>query len=118
MVVWIITMAMPGLCFLLWGLNILAVEVAGVVLLALMTRLLPAKMAVTAEEVKVALELPCRPMQQMVLMEPAAVAEEVLDRGILSAPASISPAAKVARVAMDMWRFTQEVFLDENSLFK
>ena len=51
-------------------------------------------------------ELPARPMQQMVLMEPAAVAEEVLERGILSAPASISQAAKVARVAMDMWRFT------------
>ena len=111
-------MAMPGLCFLLWGLNILAVEVAGVVLLALMTRLLPAKMAVTAEEVKVALELPCRPMQQMVLTGPEVVAEEVLDRGILSAPARISPAAEVAKAAMDMWRFTQEVFLNENSLFK
>ena len=51
-------------------------------------------------------ELPARPMQQMVLMEPAAVAEEVLERDGLSAPARISPAAKVARAAMDMWRFT------------
>lgn len=99
-------MAMPGLCFLLWGLNILAVEVAGVVLLALMTRLLPAKMAVTAEAVMEALELPCRPMQQMVLTGSEAVAEEVLDLEILFVPASISPAAKVARAAMDMWRFT------------
>lgn len=113
-----ITMARTGLFFLLLDLNLSVVEVAGVVLLALMTRLLPAEMAVTVEPVMVVLELPCRPVQQMVLMEPAAVAEEVLDRGILSAPASISQAAKVARVAMDMWRFTQEVFLDENSLFK
>ncbi len=113
-----ITMARTGLFFLLLDLNLSVVEVAGVVLLALMTRLLPAEMAVTVEPVMVVLELPCRPEQQMVLMEPAAVAEEVLDRGILSAPASISQAAKVARVAMDMWRFTQEVFLDENSLFK
>jgi hypothetical protein len=111
-------MARTGLFFLLLDLNLSVVEVAGVVLLALMTRLLPAEMAVTVEPVMVVLELPCRPVQQMVLMEPAAVAEEVLDRGILSAPASISQAAKVARVAMDMWRFTQEVFLDENSLFK
>lgn len=63
-------------------------------------------------------ELPARPMQQMVLMEPAAVAEEVLERDLLSAPARISPAVMAVKVAMDMWRFTQEVFLDENSLFK
>ena len=63
-------------------------------------------------------ELPARPMQQLVLMEPAAVAEEVLERDGLSAPARISPAVMAVKVAMDMWRFTQEVFLDENSLFK
>ena len=63
-------------------------------------------------------ELPARPMQQMVLMEPAAVAEEVLERDGLSAPARINPAVMAVKVAMDMWRFTQEVFLDENSLFK
>jgi hypothetical protein len=57
-------------------------------------------------------------MQQMVLMEPAAVAEEVLERDGFSAPAGISPAVMAVKVAMDMWRFTQEVFLDENSLFK
>lgn len=111
-------MARTGLFFLLLDLNLSVVEVAGVVLLALMTRPIPAEMAVTAEEVTVALELPCRPMQQMVLMEPAAVEEEVLDRGILSAPARISPAAEVARVAMDMWRFTVGSDFNENSLFK
>lgn len=113
-----ITMARTGLFFLLLDLNLSVVEVAGVVLLALMTRPIPAEMAVTAEEVTVALELPCRPMQQMVLTGPEVVAEEVLGRGILSAPARISPAAEVAKAAMDMWRFTQEVFLNENSLFK
>ena len=51
-------------------------------------------------------------------MEPAAVAEEVLERDGLSAPARINPAVMAVKVAMDMWRFTQEVFLDENSLFK
>lgn len=63
-------------------------------------------------------ELPARPMQQMVLMEPAAEAAEVLERDGLSAPARINPAVMAVKVAMDMWRFTQEVFLDENSLFK
>ena len=50
-------------------------------------------------------ELPARPMQQMVLMEPAAVAEEVLERDGLSAPARISPAVMAVKVAMDMWRW-------------
>ena len=114
----LVAMDRTGRYFLLLGLNLSVVEVAEAAVLVLMIRPIPAGMVVTAEEVKVALELPCRPMQQMVLMEPAAVAEEVLEREILCAPARISSAAKVAKAAMDMWRFTQEVFLNENSLFK
>lgn len=56
-------MAMPGLFFLLLGLNLSVAEVAEVAILVLMIRPLLAEMAVTAELVMVALELPARAMQ-------------------------------------------------------
>ena len=111
-------MAMPGLLFLLLGLNLSVAEVAEGAILVLMIRQLPAEMAVTVEPVMEVRELPARPMQQMVLMEPAAVAEEVLERDGLSAPARINPAVMAVKVAMDMWRFTVGSDFNENSLFK
>lgn len=58
-----ITMATTDLSFLFWVLNLSEVAAAGVVAKILMTRLIPVEMAVTAEAVMVALELPARAMQ-------------------------------------------------------
>lgn len=58
-----VAMAMPGLLFLLLGLNLSVAEVAEGAILVLMIRQLPAEMAVTVEPVMVALELPARAMQ-------------------------------------------------------
>lgn len=56
-------------------------------------------------------------MEPMVKMAAKAAVAGVLAAAAITLPIKRDPEL-ADEVAMDMWRFTQEVFLDENSLFK
>ena len=86
-------MAMPGLLFLLLGLNLSVAEVAEAAIVVLMNPKLRTEKAVTLEPVMVALELPARARQYWVKPVPAVGAVELEERDGLVVPASISPAA-------------------------